>query len=397
MHEQDSGAHPAHLQHHFDTPVQQFDSAKLGMWLFLATEILLFGGLFCAYAVYRGNHPEIFIWSHHLLDRNLGAINTVILLSSSLTMAWAVRCSQLGQRKGLVLLLSLTILGGFGFMGIKYIEYTSKWKHGLLWGKNYKPDEHYIAEHFGLAAALADHEIEGVGAALGPGDPETGKPLFLGTCYTCHGVSGEGIIRQGASLRDSQFIADHTDEELLTFLQVGRQPFDPESTMKLLMPPRGGNPTLTDEKITHVIAYVRELQDTWVAAGGTIGVDEGAEAAVEVVDAGQVEDQPFLIQRSVIPPAATGPAGRALPAAVDPVVQPEPQNVQIFFSIYFLMTGLHGLHVLAGMGILTWLLVRATKGHFGPSYFTPVDLGGLYWHLVDLIWIFLFPLLYLIH
>ena len=76
-----------HLQHHFDTPAQQYDSAKLGMWLFLATEVLLFGGLFCAYAVYRANHPEVFVWAHHLLDTTLGAINTVVLLTSSLTMA----------------------------------------------------------------------------------------------------------------------------------------------------------------------------------------------------------------------------------------------------------------------------------------------------------------------
>ena len=96
MHDDD---HPAHLQHHFDTPLQQFDSAKLGMWLFLATEILLFGGLFVAYAIYRANHPEIFSWAHHLLDTKLGAINTVVLLTSSLTMAWGVRAAQLGQRK----------------------------------------------------------------------------------------------------------------------------------------------------------------------------------------------------------------------------------------------------------------------------------------------------------
>ena len=71
--------------------------------------------------------------------------------------------------------------------------------------------------------------------------------------------------------------------------------------------------------------------------------------------------------------------------------------VSQFFQIYFMMTGLHGLHVLIGMGLITWILIRALRGEFGPSYYTPVDLVGLYWHLVDLIWIFLFPLLYLIH
>ena len=71
--------------------------------------------------------------------------------------------------------------------------------------------------------------------------------------------------------------------------------------------------------------------------------------------------------------------------------------MQIFFGIYFTMTGLHALHVLAGMSVISWILVRSIRGQFGPAYFTPVDLTGLYWHLVDLIWIYLFPLLYLIH
>ena len=94
-----------HLQHHFDTEEQQFDAGKLGMWLFLATEILLFGGMFVAYAIYRANHPEIFIYAHQYLDKVLGGTNTVILLCSSLTMAWAVRASQLGQQRLLTVLL----------------------------------------------------------------------------------------------------------------------------------------------------------------------------------------------------------------------------------------------------------------------------------------------------
>jgi len=291
--------HPSHLQHHFETPVQQYDSAKLGMWLFLATEILLFGGLFCAYAVYRARHPEIFVWAHHLLDTRLGAINTVILLTSSLTMAWSVRCAQLGQRRGLVLLLSLTLLGGFGFLGIKYVEYSSKYRHGLLWGKEFKPDAHYIAEHFGLP------------------EPEPGE--------AGHESPGAGTASQPA-------------------------------------PEGEASPRVPDEKAS-------------TASAG------------------------FSVERTALPPPGTAPAGRAATGTEGQahVAPPQPEYVQVFFSIYFLMTGLHGLHVIAGMAIIAWLLVRATRGAFGPDYFTPVDLGGLYWHLVDLIWIFLFPLLYLIH
>src|SRR3954470_11963174 len=107
-----ANGHNPHLAHHFDTPEQQIASGKLGMWVFLATEILMFGGLFCAYAVYRHNHPEVFEAAHKQLDKTWGAINTVVLISSSLTMAWGVRLAQLGRNKGLIITLILTLLGG---------------------------------------------------------------------------------------------------------------------------------------------------------------------------------------------------------------------------------------------------------------------------------------------
>src|SRR3954465_10063281 len=111
--ERDHHHHPhgnVHLAHHFETPEQQFSSAKIGMWVFLATELLMFGGLFCAYAVYRHNHPEVFDFAHQALDKIMGGINTIILIASSLTMAWAVRASQLGKQKFLLILLALTII-----------------------------------------------------------------------------------------------------------------------------------------------------------------------------------------------------------------------------------------------------------------------------------------------
>src|SRR5688500_15184335 len=119
-------AHPPHLAHHFDTPEQQFDSGKLGMWTFLATEILMFGGLFCAYAVYRYNHPDVFRYGEHHVNTMWGAINTIILLTSSLTMAMGVRAAQLGQKNILVAMLALTLLGGRGFMVVKPTEKKKK-------------------------------------------------------------------------------------------------------------------------------------------------------------------------------------------------------------------------------------------------------------------------------
>jgi len=217
--------HPAHLQHHFVSSDQQFDAAKMGMWLFLITEILLFSGMFVAYTVYRVWHPEVFAHSAELLDWRLGGLNTIVLLASSFTVALGIHYAQKDNRRGLIVNLALTLIFAATFMVVKYFEYTSKFEHGVFPGAGFDP----------------------------------------------HGVS-HGV-----------------------------------------------------DYAIYTIAYA-------------------------------------------------------------------PQ----FFSIYFVMTGIHGFHVLVGMGMFIWLLSRAYRGHFGSEYYTPVELTGLYWHLVDIIWIFLFPLLYLI-
>src|SRR3982750_682891 len=128
-HQGDHGEHPGHddhghgaypfLQHHFDTPQQQFDAGKMGIWVFLVTEVLFFSGLFCAYAVYRSTHPEIFIYAHHFLDKPWGMVNTIVLLFSSLTMAWGVRCAQTNNKNGTVLCLAITLICAFIFLGVK--------------------------------------------------------------------------------------------------------------------------------------------------------------------------------------------------------------------------------------------------------------------------------------
>lgn len=208
--------HPAHLAHHFSEVDQQKESAKLGMWIFLLTEILLFGGLFCAYAVYRAWNPDMFYNAHKFLNVYMGTVNTIVLISSSLTMALAIRSMQLNDRRKAIINLSLTLAFAAVFLVIKYFEYSHKIHLGQLPGKY----------------------------------------------YTFTGVEGT--------------------------------------------------------------------------------------------------------------------------------------NPHIFFSIYFTMTGLHGLHVLAGMAAISWVLVKTVKNRFSAEYYTPMEMTGLYWHLVDLIWIFLFPLLYLI-
>jgi cytochrome c oxidase subunit III len=208
--------HPPHLKHYFVSSQQQFDAAKLGMWLFLVTEILLFSGMFVAYAVYRSWHPEVFEIASTLLDWRMGALNTLVLLASSLTVALSIHYAQNDDRRRLVRYLLITLALAGVFLVVKYFEYTHKFDLGIF------PGGHY--------------------------------------------------------------------------------------------------------------AYA-----------------EMAEA-----------------------------------------------YVPIFFSIYFVMTGIHGFHVLVGMGVIGWITYRAHRGHFSSEWYTPVELTGLYWHLVDIIWIFLFPLLYLI-
>jgi cytochrome c oxidase subunit 3 len=273
-----------HLAHHFHSAQQQFDAGKLGIWLFLLTEVLFFSGLFCAYAVFRAVHPEIFNYAHYFLDSRLGALNTCVLLVSSLTAALAVRFAQLGQRRALVLNIAITILCAFTFLGIKYVEYSHKFEDGLLPGGYFNPTEHVwetraFKQRHPAASSYAEHLRE-----------------FAAT------AKAEDLARH-------EQMARPTHAELEPLLQAG------------------------------VLGPKAEFAD--------------------------------------------------FPS--------QPRNAHLFFGIYFMMTGLHGIHVLGGIGVWSWLLVRARRGEFGPSYFGPIDYAALYWHLVDLIWIYLFPLLYLIH
>jgi cytochrome c oxidase subunit III len=211
-------AHPHHpaLKHYFPSLLEQREASSLGMWLFIAQEIMFFGGLFLAYTVYRNLYPVAFAEASHHLDWKLGAFNTAVLIGSSLTMALAVHAAALGHRRQIVLWLVLTVVLGSVFLGVKVVEYSHKFEDQLV-----------------------------------PG-----------------------------------------------------------------------------------------LQFRW----------EGANA----------------------------------------------RPVQIFYSLYFIMTGLHALHMIIGIPIILAIAWWAHRGAYGPEYHTPVELTGLYWHFVDIIWIFLFPLLYLV-
>jgi cytochrome c oxidase subunit 3 len=214
-------ATPAALQHHFDDMDQQHAAGSLGMWVFLVTEIMFFGGLFAAYAIYRSLYLPGFEAGSRLLDVKLGAINTAVLIASSLTMALAVHAAQTSRRNALIVFLILTMILGGVFLGIKYVEYHHKWEAQLVPGLRFSPAE---------------------------------------------AIPGKAALPQ----------------------------------------------------------------------------------------------------------------------------------VELFFCFYFFMTALHATHMVVGIGILAVLAGLAARGRFSAEYFSPVEVSGLYWHFVDIVWIFLFPLLYLI-
>lgn len=203
---------------HFLDREHEFDAVKMGVWLFLATEILLFSGMFCLYGVFRMMHPEAFIGGAAHLEIKWGLINTIVLLFSSWTVATAVRNAQLGQIGRLRINLLITMFCGIAFLVIKFVfEYAVKYEHGLLPGKYYS-------------------------------------------------------------------------------FPYASNPFEP-----------------------------------------------------------------------------------------------------LWWGIYWCATGIHATHVIVGVGLMLWLWILAGKGRFGPGHYTAVEGVGLYWHIVDIVWIFLFPLLYLIH
>lgn len=420
------------VAHHFNSAAQQYDAAKLGMWLFLGTEILLFGGLFVLYAVLRSNNPEIFHYGSQFLDMRLGAINTILLILSSMTMALAVHAAQRGAWRLLITCLVATVVGGVGFMGIKYVEYSHKIHEGLVLGASFYETPEWAVQHEALAEVVVTAPVSSpapapiVGAAaaapvvaapvvaapvVAAGDVQKGRAVWDSTCRTCHGASGEGLPGSGKAIQGSTFVAQQTDAQLLKFLKVGRSPSDPLNTTGSQMPPKGGNPLLKDPDLVNVIAFVRTMGGNSAApADATAAAPAAGSAAPVVVAAKAKAPEPFWIPKSSIPNAPDGPSGiseaffnAAASDGLSDKVYPHhtadtkrPANSHLFFVIYYLMTGLHGIHVLIGILVIGTLAVLAMRGRFGPRSYTAVDLGGLYWHLVDLIWIFLFPLFYLL-
>ena len=354
--------HPSFLAHHFDTPEQQFDSGKLGIWLFLVTEILFFSGMFCAYAIFRMLRPDVFEGCSQFLNTKLGAINTGVLLFSSLTMAWAVRCSQVKQNRGLVGMLAATLSCAMIFLGVKAIEYSHKWEMGLLPAGLYfydpanpHPESHtnylfYICLPFMLLLGGVITWLITSLATKNAFHLKCAMPLSVAAACFFVGIGLGIVLESGDSESASEVVVTTATEE-------GEISLVSDSDDAALA--RLADDAANSGAKSELNARIQQLE----TAGSSI-VQEGESIAGAIVS---VEEN-VMTQRK---------AG-------------------VFFSIYYCMTGVHAIHILVGIGFLVWLLVRAVREDFNPQYFGPVDYVGLYWHLVDLIWIYLFPLLYLI-
>lgn len=292
--------HPPGLQHQFDDMAQQKESTSIGMWAFLAQEIMFFGGVFTAYLVYRSKFPMAFAAGSNHLDVVLGALNTVVLIVSSLTMALTVYFAQKNNRNMQVLFIILTMALGTTFLVVKYFEYKEKWEDGLV------------------PVASWNHRIAGDSHA--PAAAEHGAPAAAPAAE-----SGEHAL-------DAESAAYHASEEYKT-----RE--------------RRGEFRWADVSLAHM-----------AQEKGFLTTDEKNGYYTN----GEMDPQKFE------------------------------SKVRIFFWIYFAMTGLHALHMVIGLGIMAWLLWKAWRNTFSIDYYAPVEISGLYWHFVDIVWIFLFPLLYLL-
>lgn len=406
-----AAAHEAHgeghgspfIQHHYDDAQHQFDSGKLGIWLFLAQEVLFFSGLFVAYILYRHHHPEIYSYAHKYLDVKYGAINTAVLILSSLTAAWAVRCAQLAQRRGMILCISLTIACACGFLGIKYIEYSHKVHEHILFGRYFDP----CVSSGGREMLTRNNNCAGTKSTVvwdyGAGTATAGCFNDIDQDPRTEGVQADCTVKEYGLFRAAGQAGAGKEPKLL-------ERFKRDITERCAEEPLPGEDAIRPRPAQKFPCWRPAYQPAVCKKGAGILVEYGdgeereytrikaeCKPAPRPADAGDLlaaRERPLELGKPLIQPR------RQLTVHEEHELEsmgPPPEHTNMFFTIYFAMTGLHGIHVLFGVGVFTWLLIRAIKGHFTPDYFGPIDYAALYWHIVDLIWIFLFPLLYLIH
>lgn len=386
--------HPPFLAHHFDTPEQQFDSGKLGIWLFLVTEVLFFSGMFCAYAIFRSARPDVFEGCSQFLNTKLGAINTGVLLFSSLTMAWAVRCSQVEDHKGLTAMLSATLSCAMIFLGVKAIEYSHKWGMGLLPAGMFFYDPanphppgqpNYLAYIcFPFALTLIGVVIWLIVSIVNKREFQVAvaKPLTVVCLCFFVGVGLGMLLESGGSdahAGEAHASADHGGGDHAS----------------------ADHGATADHAATDHDDHAHADGESHEADSGEMELGETAvleRLATDETNSGIQSELAALERQAAVSGSAIVTDDDQISGAISKVDENvlTARQAGVFFGIYYCMTGVHAIHILGGIIVLVWLLVRSVRQDFNRQYFGPVDYVGLYWHLVDLIWIYLFPLLYLI-
>ncbi|MCA9241224.1 MAG: cytochrome c oxidase subunit 3 [Planctomycetales bacterium] len=409
--------HPEWLAHHFESPEQQFDAGKLGMWLFLAQEVLFFSGLFVAYSVFRANHPEVFTEEAlSFLNPLLGALNTIVLLASSLAVAWGVRAAQKNQQSTLLWMHIFTLACAGFFMGVKVVEYGFKFDENLYWAgwANWSNGLHSAEEHL-TNTGIHTHfmSITGVCIAIGllaylgglslyrSGDKSLlGRLLVIASGFIVCVLGGYVVA---AILNAYPGVATNVTAVVSAFILMG--------VLHLFVKIIG-----TTSKVWGAVCMGLGLTVLGMAGGVVVAsgiqqseVDSHAAHAADAAHAEGAHEENHAEHGAAAEPAGHEPAeataevaaAAATPTSEDTaashVLGGRGANEGNFFSIYFAMTGVHALHILAGIAAISWIVGRIARGDFGPERYGPVEYVGLYWHLVDLVWIYLFPLLYLVH
>jgi heme/copper-type cytochrome/quinol oxidase subunit 3 len=357
---------------------------SLGLGLFLASAVVLFGAILTGYALLRVNDPGAFTWAPSLLDRRLGLVTAASLIVTCLAAAGALRFARADRVGPARRLLSVALLAGTVALSVRAAEFPSTSRRAGFLAKR----ANVASKTAGLAPGAAVTHV---------GDASKGKRIYLGTCAACHAPDGSGVKGQGQNLRDSSFLTDKSDEKALAFVKAGRQPFDPESKLHLAMPARGGNPSLSDASLLDTIAYVRELeiQAAAVAATPAVAVKAASPATrASSPDQPQVIDGELWLPHSILPAAPTGPTGsaRAAIALQKPGAEGRaPANVRRFFSVLLFVTGLHTIYVVFGLAVGLWLLVSTTRGR-APK--VSLAMAAAYWAVIGAIGVLLVPAFY---
>ncbi|MEP6866205.1 MAG: cytochrome c oxidase subunit 3 [Deltaproteobacteria bacterium] len=412
------------MQHHYDDAQHQFDSGKFGIWLFLAQEVLFFSELFVAYVLYRVHHGEIFSYAHKWLDVKYGAINTAVLIFSSFTAAWAVRAAQLNQRKLLIACLTTTILCACTFLGIKYIEYSHKVHEHILFGRYFDPCVSPGGEELLTKKNLCQGAKGSVVWDYGSDKPSEGcyeaakldlDPKLAGVQADCE-VTVVKVDEKGKELGPASpgTITNRCPDELLTILNgendsaVGtskelvkeaapqfpcwRPAYQPAVCPDLTTPEQRNHGAGTKSQVGILVEYGDHEEREGIQVKAKCK-DATAAKPLDALAVSHETKTEHVGERAIHPKHEISTHEEQEIESLGP----PPEHTSMFLTIYFAMTGLHGVHVFFGILVFIWLLIRAVKGQFTPDYFGPIDFAALYWHIVDLIWIFLFPLLYLIH